>query len=50
MHSQLRILKQHHEAGIHVVLLVTVKERRPGIVGGELHLKLGIRIHQNGVF
>ena len=50
MHSQLRILKEHHEACIHVVLLVAVEERRPGIVGDELYLHLGTCIHQDGVF
>ena len=49
-HSQLRIAKEHHEAGIHVVLLVTMKERQTGIVGCELHLDLGAGINQDGVF
>ena len=50
MHSQLRIPKEHHEARIHVVLLVAVEERRTGIVGRELYLHLGTRIQQDGVF
>ena len=36
--------------GIHVVLLVAMKQRRPGIVGGELDIQLGVRVHQHGVF
>ena len=37
--DRLGIVEQRHEAKIHVQLLVTVKERRPWIVGNEVKLE-----------
>ena len=41
------ILEQHHEAQVHMVLLMTVKEAGAGIVGRELDFRPGLRIDQH---
>src|SRR5580700_6013545 len=43
------ILEEHHEAKIHVVLLVTVKQGGAGIVRGELDLGAGLGVDQNDI-
>src|SRR5271154_7052604 len=44
------IAEEHHEPHIHVVLLVTVKQRNAGIVGRELYINLGSRLNQHHIF
>jgi hypothetical protein len=39
-HLVLGVLKERHKSEIHVKLLVTMKERVPGIVSDEIHLRL----------
>src|SRR5580658_163493 len=48
--GHLGITKEHHEAGIHVILLVAVKERHAGVVGGKLHVDLTLRWRQHNIF
>src|ERR1700735_2026222 len=47
--KRLDIVEEHHEAHIHMVLLVTVKERRAGMVGREFDLRLGLRIDDRNI-
>jgi hypothetical protein len=43
-------VQEHHEAGIHVVLLVAMKEGWTRVAGGELYLDLRPGFDQHSVF
>ena len=50
LYGELRIAKEHHEAKIHVVLLMTVKKRQARIIRHELNIYLRFAGNENGVF
>src|ERR1700733_12707937 len=46
---ELRIIKDHHESPVHVILLVTVKECLARIVGHKLYLDSSTGVHQHHI-
>ena len=47
---QLSITKEHHEAEIHVVLLMAVEQRKAWVVGGELNDGFSAGINEDRIF
>jgi hypothetical protein len=44
------ILKESHEAEIHVEILVAVKQGEPGIIGYEIDINSAVALGEDGVF
>src|SRR5277367_3010050 len=47
--ASLCIAEEHHETHVHVVLLMTVKQGHPRVVGGELDIDIGSGVDQYNV-
>jgi hypothetical protein len=44
------VVEEHHEAFVHVILLVAVEQGGSGVVGGELNVDFGFGLDEHYIF